>query len=67
MDAHENPGWSNLIGPEFEWCTWPDGESYHTEQSLFWWVVEGIIQSFPGTYDDVPWHYTEKAAERLMR
>lgn len=63
----EAGGWSNLIGPEAEWCAWPNAESHHTELSMFWWIVEGIVVSFPGSYDLLPWEYTEKALALLMK
>ena len=56
---------SHLLGPEREWAPVPV-EAFDVQESLFWELVEQIILSFPGTYDDVPWPFTEMASQTLM-
>lgn len=65
-ESRVTPGHSNLIGPEAEWVIMTDGEEFRSEESRYWWIVEDIITSIPGTYEQLPWEYTEKAARLLM-
>lgn len=55
---------SELLGPEPEWAPLPVGQ-YQRRHARFWGMVDALIHSEPGGYDDLPQWMTEIAALQL--
>lgn len=56
---------SEGVGPEAEWCPVPRlvFQRRHTD---FWDLVLCILQTEPGTLEDLPEHLTEIGSDQLM-
>lgn len=55
-----------LLGHEMDWYLYPCGTAMNYAEERYWDLVEDILMSFPGEYDDIPWCFTEGATKKLM-
>jgi hypothetical protein len=58
---------SHLIGPMPEWFIYDVAEHGEFFETRFGVVVEQILMSEPGDYDDLPWHFSDDATEILAQ
>lgn len=68
-DGTGGPGYvlrfSHLLGPMAEWFVYDVAEEGEFFESQFGDIVEGILMSEPGDYEDLPWHFSDHATEML--
>lgn len=57
---------SELLGPEQEWSPVPVSQ-YQRRHAAFWGLVDDVIHSEPGDYDDLPSWMTEDATNELAQ
>lgn len=55
---------SELLGPRMEWAPLPVNQ-YQRRHARFWGLVDHLIHSEPGEYDDLPNWMTEVATIEL--
>lgn len=56
---------SQFLGPLVEWILSHTSDEFDKTDDPFWGIVEALIKSTPGTYDDLPDWMTETATELL--
>jgi hypothetical protein len=56
---------TEALGPQVEWSPVPP-TAFQRRHDMFWRVVAAVLESEPGTYDDLPEYLTESATEQLQ-
>jgi len=56
---------SEVLGPRQEWSPLPP-KAYQRRHAAFWGVVDSMLSSEPGTYEELPDWMTEVATAQLL-